>query len=432
VRRRILNGIGVTFESLHVRNFRLFFTGQLISQVGNWITSIALVLLVLHRTGSGIAVGALTAVQFGPVLLLGAWAGLIADRSNKRHLLIATQALEMVQSFSLAALAFRPSAPLWSFYVVALAGGLMLAFDNPTRRSFVSELVPPAQIQNAVSLNSALMTSSRIFGPALAGLLSITVGFGWCFAIDGLSYLAVLASLLMMRPTELSRPQVANRARGQVREGLRYVCRTPDLWIPLVMMAVIGTLTFNFAVVIPLFVERSLGGTDATYTLLYSALSVGSLMGALAAAHRRCVEIRTIAAAASLFGATMLVFALTPKLGYAFPLALVVGFTSVWFMTASTVMMQLRSDPQMRGRVLALQAIVFLGSTPVGGPMLGYICDTLGPRAGVGLGGLASIAAATWAMFAARRHRPATPPSVPMTPMPIDSIDVPEKASLEA
>lgn len=424
MKRKILHGIKVTFESLHVRNFRLFFTGQLISQVGNWITAIALVLLVLHRTHSGIAVGALTAVQFGPVLLLGAWAGLIADRSNKRHLLIVTQTLEMLQSFSLAALAFWPGAPLWSFYAVAFSGGVMLAFDNPTRRSFVSELVPPSQIQNAVSLNSALMTSSRIFGPALAGLLSITVGFGWCFALDGLSYLAVLASLMMMRPAELSRPKVTDRERGQVRAGLRYVRRTPDLWIPLVMMAVIGTLTFNFAVVIPLFVERSLGGSDASYTLLYSALSVGSLMGALAAAHRKRVEIKTIATSATLFGVTMLVFALTPKLGAAFPLALVVGFTSVWFMTASTVMMQLRSDPQMRGRVLALQAIVFLGSTPVGGPLLGYICDAMGPRAGVALGGLAAIGAAAWGMFAARQYR---------HPLPIHSLHGAERtATVEA
>ena len=283
-----------TFLSLRVRNFRLFFTGQLISQVGTWLTSIALVLLVLHRTGSGIAIGLLTAAQFGPILILGAWAGLVADRSNKRTLLLVTQSLEMVQSFALAALAFWPGAPLWSFYAVAFAGGIMMAFDNPTRRAFVSEMVPEANVQNAVSLNAALMTSSRIIGPALAGLLSVTVGFGWCFTVDGLSYLAVLASLWMMRTAELRTPPVADRARGQVREGFRYVRRTPDLWIPLVMLAVIGTFTFNFAVVLPLLIERSLGGTDGTYTAIYSVLSVGSLLGALAAAQRRQVQIRTM------------------------------------------------------------------------------------------------------------------------------------------
>jgi len=401
--RRGLGAFRATFRSLSVRNFRLFFTGQLISQVGNWLTSVGLILLVLHRTHSGIAVGLLTAAQFGPILLLGAWAGLIADRSNKRTLLLTTQTLEMVQSFSLAALAFWSAAPLWSFYAVALAGGVMLAFDNPTRRSFVSEMVPESHLQNAVSLNAALMTSSRIVGPALAGLLSVTVGFGWCFAIDGTSYLAVIASLLMMRTSELHRAPITERARGQVRDGLRYVRRTADLWIPIVMLTVIGTLTFNFSVVLPLMIERTLGGTDATYTAVYSVLSVGSLFGALAASHRHRVEVRTMAVAAMVFGVAMLLFATAPNVAVAYPLALLVGFASVWFMTASTAMMQLRSDPRMRGRVLALQAIVLIGTTPIGGPLLGYVSDALGARAGVVLGGVAAIAAATWGFFAGRR-----------------------------
>ncbi len=403
MRRRAADALRDTFRSLHVRNFRLFFWGQLISQVGSWLTSVALVLLVLHRTGSGIGVGTLVALQFGPVLLLGAWAGLIADRSDKRRLLLTTQALQMLQSFALATLAFLPNAPTWAFYVTALVGGLILSFDNPARRSFVSEMVPAEDIQNAVSLNSALMTSSRIVGPALAGLLVVTVGFGWCFTVDAVSYLAVLAGLWMMRPAELLQPPVTERAKGQVRDGLRYVRRTDELWIPLVMMAVVGTLTFNFSVVLPLFVERSLGGTDATYTLLYSVLSVGSLLGALIAARRRHVSIATIATASLVFGGAMLVFSVMPTLRAAFPTALVVGLASVGFMTASTAMMQLRSDPQMRGRVLALQAIVFLGSTPVGGPLLGFVCDAFGPRAGVALGGLAAIAAAGWGVLAARR-----------------------------
>ena len=413
-----------TFASLGVRNFRLFFTGQLISQVGTWLTSIALVLLVLHRTGSGIAIGLLTAAQFGPILILGAWAGLVADRSNKRSLLLVTQSLEMVQSFALAALAFWPGAPLWSFYAVAFAGGVMLAFDNPTRRAFVSEMVPETNVQNAVSLNAALMTSSRILGPALAGLLSVTVGFGWCFTVDGLSYIAVLASLLMMRTSELRTPPAADRARGQVREGFRYVRRTPDLWIPLVMLAVIGTFTFNFSVVLPLMIERSLGGTDGTYTAVYSVLSVGSLLGALAAAQRRHVQIRTMAVAAAVFGAAMLLFATTPGIGVAFPLALLVGFSSVWFMTASTAMMQLRSDRVMRGRVLALQAIVLIGSTPVGGPLLGYVSDLYGARAGLVLGGLAALGAAAWGTMAARRVHRAT--------MPNDAVATAEGVTLAA
>ena len=403
MRRRALDAFHDTFRSLRVRNFRLFFWGQLISQVGSWLTSVALVLLILHRTGSGIGVGVLVALQFGPVLLLGAWAGLIADRSDKRRLLLTTQTLQMLQSFALAALALWSAAPTWAFYVTALAGGLILTFDNPTRRSFVSEMVPSEDIQNAVSLNSALMTSSRIVGPAIAGLLVVTVGFAACFTVDAISYLAVLLALWMMRPAELLQPPATERAEGQVRDGLRYVRRTPDLWIPLVMMAVVGTLTFNFSVVLPLFVERTLGGTDASYTLLYSVLSVGSLLGALIAARRHHVSIATIAGASLLFGVAMLVFSVMPSLRAAFPTALVVGLASVAFMTTSTAMMQLRADPQMRGRVLALQAIVFLGSTPVGGPLLGFVCDAFGARAGVALGGIAAVAAAGWGVLAARR-----------------------------
>jgi MFS family permease len=311
----------------------------------------------------------------------------------------------MLQSFALAALAFWPAAPLWSFYAVALAGGLMLAFDNPTRRSFVSEMVPESHLSNAVSLNAALMTSSRIVGPALAGLLAVTVGFGWCFAIDGASYLAVITSLLLMRTSDLYPAPLTERARGQVREGLRYMRRTADLWIPLLMLTVIGTLTFNFSVVLPLMVERTLGGTDATYTAVYSVLSVGSLLGALAASRRHRIEIRTMATAAMVFGVAMLLFSTAPRVSVAFPLAFLVGFASVWFMTASTAMMQLRSDPRMRGRVLALQAIVLIGTTPVGGPFLGYVCDAFGARAGVVLGGVAAIVAATWGYLASRRLR---------------------------
>ena len=396
-----------TFASLGVRNFRLFFTGQLISQVGTWLTSIALVLLVLHRTGSGIAIGLLTAAQFGPILILGASAGLVADRSNKRSLLLVTQTLEMVQSFALAALAFWPGAPLWSFYAVAFAGGVMLAFDNPTRRAFVSEMVPETNVQNAVSLNAALMTSSRILGPALRrspvghGRVRMVLHGGRLVLHRGHREPADDA-----HPSDSRTPPAADRARGQVREGFRYVRRTPDLWIPLVMLAVIGTFTFNFSVVLPLMIERSLGGTDATYTAVYSVLSVGSLLGALAAAQRRHVQIRTMAVAAAVFGAAMLLFATTPGIGVAFPLALLVGFSSVWFMTASTAMMQLRSDRVMRGRVLALQAIVLIGSTPVGGPLLGYVSDLYGARAGLVLGGVAALGAAAWGIMAARRvHR---------------------------
>src|SRR3954453_15108092 len=221
--RRMRGATRDTFRSLGVRNFRLFFTGQLISQVGNWLTMITQTLLVLHLTDSGVAVGVLAACQFGPVLLFGPWAGLVADRSDKRRLLLIVQSLAMAQSFVLAYLGFQQNPSLIAIYVVAIAGGFTTAFDNPARRAFVVEMVPQENIANAVSLNSALMTGSRVVGPALGGLLATTIGFGWAFALDGFSYLAVLASLALMSTAAL-RPSVPTpRGKVQVRAGLRYV-----------------------------------------------------------------------------------------------------------------------------------------------------------------------------------------------------------------
>ena len=392
-----------TFRSLGIRNFRLFFTGQLISQVGNWLTMIAMTLLVLHLTDSGIAVGVLAACQFAPVLLFGAWTGLVADRSDKRRLLLIVQTFAMLQSFTLAALAFTHDPPVLAIYVVALAGGFATAFDNPARRAFVVEMVPSEDMSNAVSLNSALMTSARVVGPALAGLLVHTVGFGWAFAVDGFSYLAVLAGLWMMDVTQLNPSPVATKGKGQVREGLRYVRTVPDLWVPLAMMAVVGTLAFNFSVVIPLFAERTFSGDDGTFTLLYSVISVGALIGALATARRKSTEIRHLVLSSFGFGVAMLALASAPSLALAFPVAVFVGFGSISFLTASTAIVQVRAAPAMRGRVLALQAMVFLGSTPIGGPILGALCDAWGARAGLVVGGVACLAAAAFGTITVRR-----------------------------
>jgi MFS family permease len=391
-----------TFRSLRIRNFRLFFVGQLISQVGNWLTLIAQTLLVLQLTGSGVAIGLLTAAQFGPLLLLGAWAGLIADRSDKRKLLMVVQAVAMLQSFALAGLAFMDEPPLGWFYVVAVIGGITTAFDNPARRAFVVEMVPEDGVANAVSLNSALMTSSRIVGPALAGVLVVTVGFGWAFAVDGLSYIAVLVALAMMRSSELRTPEPTPRGKGQVREGLHYVRRTPPLFVPLVMTAVIGTLAFNFQVVFPLFVERDLGSSETTFTIMLSILSVGSLLGALGTARLRRIRIRTVALAAIAFGIPMLAMSVVPSLPVAYVVSWFLGFGSITFLTSATAIVQLESTPSMRGRVLALQGMVFLGSTPIGGPLLGWISEAFGARWGIAIGGFACLGAAAWGLSRAR------------------------------
>jgi MFS family permease len=395
-----------TFASLAHRNFRLFFVGQGISQVGNWLTLVAQTLLVLKITDSGVALGALAAAQFGPVLLLGAWAGLIADRSDKRKLLLVVQVLAMLQSFVLAALTFGGDPPLAALFAVAVFGGVCMAFDNPARRSFVVEMVPPEQVNNAVSLNSALMTSSRVVGPALAGLLVSTVGYGWAFLGDGLSYIAVLAGLWMMRTAELRPAPAAPRARGQVREGLRYVRSVPELFVPLVMMGVIGTLSYNFQTVFPLFVTRDLDGSDATFTVLFSVVSIGSLAGALVAARHTHVGVRRVSLSALAYGSAMAAMAVAPGMAVAVVLGLLLGVASITFLVSSTAIVQVKAAPDMRGRVLALQAMLFLGSTPVGGPIVGWVADHFGARYSIGLGAAAALGAGLWGLAVLRRSPP--------------------------
>ena len=401
-----------TFDSLRVRNFRLFFSGQLISQIGNWLTLIAQALLVLTLTDSGFALGLLAACQFGPVLVLGAWSGLVADRSDKRKLLMIVQSFAMLQSFALAFIAFMHHPPVVAIYVVAVLGGIATAFDNPARRAYVVEMVPEANVQNAVSLNSALMTGSRVVGPALAGLLITTVGYGWTFAADGVSYLAVILGLFLMRTRENRPHLVTPRGKGQIREGLRYVRTMPELFVPLVMMAIVGTFAFNFQTVTPLLVKRTLHGTTRTFTLIYSVISVGSLVGALLSARRSSVSVRHIIWSTYAFGASMLLLAITPNVPFTYPIGVLVGISSITFMTTSTAIVQLRADPSMRGRVLALQAIVFLGSTPIGGPILGWVCQHFGARFGVLVGGLSAIVAGIYGMNAVRVKAATTSASV--------------------
>lgn len=394
-----------TFRSLRIRNFRLFFSGQLISQIGNWLTLIAQTLLVLDRTDSGVALGFLAAAQFGPVLLFGPFAGLVADRSDKRKLLLIVQTFAMFQSFALAAFAFQSQGSVWPIYLIAFFGGVATAFDNPARRSFVVEMVPEDQITNAVSLNSALMTGSRIIGPALGGLLVATVGFGWAFLLDGVSYLAVLAGLRMIDPSKVRPAPVTPRGKGQVRAGFAYAWSIAELRVPLLMMTVIGTLAFNFQTVLPLFAVRDLDGKAITFSLLMSVVSVGSLIGALRSARRTNVSVHMVSLAAAGFGASMLALAIAPNQPIAFAVGVVMGFTSISFMTASTAIVQLRADPMMRGRILALQAMVFLGSTPIGGPILGAICQEFGARYGLAVGAVATLGAAAYGLVVVRRDR---------------------------
>ena len=419
---RLRHATNDTFRSFAVRNFRLFFGGQLISQVGNWLTLVAQTLLVLKLTDSGYALGLLAAAQFGPILIFGAYTGLVADRSDKRRLLMIVQAFAMVQSFCLAFLGFMGHPPLAAIYILAVFSGIATAFDNPARRSFVVEMVPEENLNNAVSLNSALMTGSRVFGPALAGLLVTTVGFGWCFLLDAISYLPVIFAYWRMNPAELRQAPVTPKGKGQIREGLRYARSVPELWVPLLMTAIIGTLAFNFQTVLPLFATRDLHGDDVTFTWLLSVVSLGSLTAALAAARRTAIDVATVSRNALIFGLGMALLTVVPNQPAAFAVGYLVGVGSILFMTAATAITQLAANPMMRGRVLALQAIVFLGSTPIGGPILGAISESFGARYGIALGAAASLAAGGFGLFTVRRSRKViVPPEVePISVLPPD------------
>ena len=403
---RLSRAIRKTFLSLRNRNFRLYFTGQLISNTGNWLTNVALVLLVLKLTGSGLDVGLLAACQFGPILLLSAWAGAIADRSDKRHLLLITQTLEMTQSIALAVLAFRPHPSLAALYALSIYGGILLAFDNPLRRSFVSEMVRAEDIPNAVVLYSATVNISRIFGPALAGLLVVTLGYGWCFTIDAVTYLAVLLCLYLMRPAELHREPPKPRMKGEVRAGVRYVLSMPALWISFVMLAAIGTLSYNFNVTFPLLVHDALHRTDAVYTILYAVFSFGAVVGAMVVAQRALVRMRHVVFGAFALGLTMLALAFVPGVDTAIPAVFLVGVATILYSTATTTMVQIEARPDMRGRVLSLQTVLLIGTTPIGGPLLGWLADATGGRTPIILGGVVCLIAAIFGYYAARRYLP--------------------------
>lgn len=406
---RLRQSLDRTFHSLRHRNFRLYFTGQLVSNTGNWLTNVALTLLVLELTGSGLDVGLMAACQFGPILFLSAWGGAVADRSDKRRFLMVTQSLEMAESFGLAVLAFLPHPPLGGLYALALVGGTLLAFDNPLRRSFVSEMVSANDIPNAVVLYSTIVNLSRVFGPALAGLLVVTLGYGWCFTIDGISYVAVLVCLVMMRPQELHRHPKAPRHRGEIREGLRYVRSMPSLWISFVMLAAIGTLAYNFNVTLPLFVVDGLGRTATVFTVLYSVLSAGAVASSLIVAHRGLVQIRHIILGAVAMGVTMLLLASAPDVAVAVPVVFLVGMASILYLTSTTAIVQVEGKPEMHGRVLALQTVLVAGTTPIGGPLLGALADATGGRAPLVLGGAVCLLAAGFGAWAHRRY-PAAPP----------------------
>ncbi len=387
---------GETFRSLRVRNFRLFFVGQLTSQAGTWMQSVALIWVVLKLTDNGLALGLATAAQFLPVLLLGAWGGVIADRVDRHRFMVMTQIAFTVVAAGFAVLMVLDRLTIAAIYGLSLLYGVITAVDNPTRRTLVVDLVDTEDIPNAVALNSAMMTGSRVIGPSIAGLLITTVGVEWCFIVNTVTYLAVIGALLRMdRRAIRAAPRMA-RARGQLVEGLRYVWATPVLRQSLTLLTVVGTLAFEYQVTLPLLAERTLDAGAGGFTLLYSAMSVGSVVGALTMARRRSVDVAFLVRSAwGLVIATTLL-ALSPTLPIAVIAVMPVGAATIFLVSGANSVVQLQADPAMRGRALALTTVVFIGSTPIGGPIAGFVSEHLGARWGLLMGAFATALIALW------------------------------------
>lgn len=393
-----------TFGSLRIFNFRRFFAGQIVSLSGTWMETVAEAWLVLQLTGSGVALGVTTALQFLPVLLGASWGGLLADRFSKRKLVMLTQATSALPALALWFLVASGSVEVWMVYALVFVRGSIKAVDNPTRQAFISEMVGTDRLANAVALNSALVNSARIFGPALAGVIIATSGVAPCFLINAISFSAVVLSLATMREDELEpRPASVQRGRGRLREALAYAWSTPSLKVPLLLAAVIGTLAYNFRVSLPLIAERSFHGDAAAYAALTTAMGVGAVIGALAAATRSRPTPRLLSGAALVFGALILGVAAAPTLHVAIVLLVPMGAASILFASTANASLQIASAPEMRGRVMALYAMVFLGSAPIGGPLVGWVSAVLGARAGLALGGVAAVAAGAAAIAARRR-----------------------------
>ena len=382
-----------SFASLRIHNYRRFFAGQLVSISGNWMQTVAELWLILTLTGSGVAVGATTALQFVPMLLFGAFGGLVADRVPKRGLLLVTQTLHALPPLAMLTLALTVGLEPWMVFVLVFARGTVNAVDYPTRQAFVMEIVGGERVVNAVSLNSVLVHSARVIGPAIAGILIATVGVEACFAVNAASFGVMVLALASMDPRRLEPSEVVPRERGAVRAALRYVRATPELWIPLALMAAVGTLGFNFQAVLPLLARFTFDGGADAYAALVCAMAVGAVAGALVIGARERATPALLAGAAMGFGGLALLASVAPTMALEVAVLVPLGAASVILAASINSALQLASDPRMRGRVMALYSIVFLGSTPFGAPLVGFLSEQIDPRAALVMAGLAGIVA---------------------------------------
>jgi MFS family permease len=388
VRRFTLGRIG---SSMRHRNYRLFFFGQLVSVMGTWMQTVAQSFLVLGLTHSGTDLGLVTAVRFLPILLFGPAGGLFADRRDKRRILYVTQALSGVLAAIFAILTGTHVIQMWLVYVLALSLGLVNVFDNPARQSFISEMVPPDDLPNAVTLNSVSMNLARVFGAAVGGVLAAVLGLALCFACNAVSFVAVIASLAAMNGALLYPARPVKRSPGQIRQGLRYVRETPELLIPLLMIALVGTLAWEFQVTLPLMAGKVFGGGAGSYGVMASVMGVGAVGGGLISAARSRPRARSLSLAAIGWGIAITAAAVAPSLPLELAALLFVGYGSITFNSYAKTTLQLAADPTMRGRVMALWFLAWQGSTPIGGPLVGWIAQEAGARWSLVVGGVPTV-----------------------------------------
>jgi MFS family permease len=406
-----------TFAALSVPNYRRYYAGQAISLIGTWMQMTAQAWLVLTLTHSSTAVGLVIALQTLPVLLLTPYGGVIADRGDKRRLMVALQSAMGIQALILGLLTVTGSVRVWEVGALALLLGVNNAFENPARQSFMLEMVGADHLRNAVSLNSVLVNVARTVGPAVAGILIATVGEGVCFLVNAASFIAVIASLITMDRAALSPSPPAPRAPGQLREGLAYVRRTPELAVPLLMMAVVGCLTYEFQVSLPVMASRGLHAGATGFGFMTAAMGTGAVIGGLGLAARGKTGLLPLVIAAWSFGIAVALAALAPNLGFELAALALAGGASISFMATGNSTLQLTAEPSMRGRVMSLWFVAFQGSTPIGGPIIGWIMGVLGARAGLGIGAITCIVVAAAGLAALRRLPARAPAGTVRTPV---------------
>jgi MFS family permease len=392
------------FRSLRVRNFRLYMTGQCVSIAGSWMQNVAVGWLVLDLTGSGSTLGAVIAARFLPLLVFGPWGGLVADRHDKRALLRVTAMIQAAIAGALGVLTSADLIQIWSLTAFILAAGVVDVFDNPARQAFVNNMVGADRLPNAIALNSVVVNAARIIGPAVAGVLIASVGVGSCFLANALSFGAVIASLQLMRVRELIPSVVEARAAGQIRAGLRYVARTPELLVPLILVGISGAFAWEFQVTLPLLTTQTFGGDAATYGAALAAMAVGSVVGGVLAARRHTVRTPTVALSAVMWGLIIIAAAAAPTLPTAYVLLAVVGSGTVTFNSVSKTHLQLVAAEQMRGRVMSLWVIGWQGSTVIGAPLVGFIGQQFGARYSLGFGGVTTLLAGAVVLLASRGY----------------------------